>query len=131
MTAMAPHTPKLRRLLKRRQFVAAAQGRRASRPALTLQAAQNAEPEPGLGFTVTKKMGNAPARNRIKRRLRAAAEACAESFLPQHDYVLIGRRDALGQSFERLVADLRTLIPKVAGGQAARNEPSAFRNESR
>ena len=48
------------------------------------------------GFTVTKKTGNSPERNRIKRRLRAAVQGLRSTgFLPQHDYVLVGRREAL------------------------------------
>jgi len=69
--------------------------------------------EPGIGFTVTKKTGNSPERNRIKRRLRAAVTACARDFLPAHDYVLVGRREALSEPFAKLVADLGDLIVRV------------------
>jgi ribonuclease P protein component len=69
--------------------------------------------EPGIGFTVTKQTGNSPQRNRIRRRLRAAARACQSGFKPQHDYVLVGRPEALSIAFDRLVHDLGAAIPKV------------------
>ena len=59
-----------------------------------------------MGFTVTKQTGNSPERNRIRRRLRAAAKACENRFEAQHDYVLIGRRDV-------------TDLPPVAIGESA------------
>lgn len=103
----------LRRLTKRSQFLRAARGNRAGRSAFGLQTIASSEPTPGIGFTVTKKTGNSPERNRIKRRLRAAVTACADDFHPSHDYVLVGRREALGESFSRLVADLTTCIARV------------------
>jgi ribonuclease P protein component len=103
----------LRRLTKRAQFLNAARGQRAGRPAFSLQAIAAAEMAPGLGYTVTKKSGNSPERNRIKRRLRAAARACEPAFQPQHDYVLVGRREALGAKFGKLVSDLKSAIAKV------------------
>jgi ribonuclease P protein component len=103
----------LRRLLKRSEFLKAARGNRAGRSAFLLQAVESEPAEPGLGFTVTKKTGNSPERNRIKRRLRAAARACEASFRPRHDYVLVGRRDALSVPFDRLVTDLSSAITRI------------------
>jgi ribonuclease P protein component len=109
----------LRRLTKRAQFLNAARGKRAGRPALSVQAIAVAAETPGLGLTVTKKVGNAPERNRIRRRLRAAARACDSAFRPQHDYVLVARRDALTLPFPRIVSDLSSAIAKVhASGRA-------------
>ena len=113
MPAMAQSGRTLRRLTKRSQFLKAARGNRAGRSAFGLQAVAAPEPEPGIGFTVTKKTGNSPERNRIKRRLRAAAAACARDFVPAHDYVLVGRREALTEPFGKLVADLGALITRV------------------
>jgi len=110
---MAPKPDALRRLTKRSQFQRAARGNRAGRSAFGLQAVAAPMPEPGIGFTVTKKTGNSPERNRIKRRLRAAVTACARDFLPAHDYVLVGRREALSEPFAKLVADLGALIVRV------------------
>jgi len=114
MTAEQPlPKPKLRRLRRRSQFLKAARGNRAGRSAFGLQAVPSAEPDAGIGITVTKKVGNAPERNRMKRRLRAAAAACARDFVPGHDYVLLARREALSHPFDRMVADLGGLIVRV------------------
>lgn len=67
----------------------------------------------GLGFTVTKQQGNSPERNRIRRRLREAARACGNGFVPRHDYVLVGRRAALAVPFDRLVAELASSLHKI------------------
>lgn len=109
----------MRRLKKRSEFLRAARGRRAGRSAFVLQAVGSAIDEPGLGFTVTKKTGNSPERNRIKRRLREAARACEAGFRPRHDYVLIGRREALEQPFARLVSDLSGAIDKIHATKTA------------
>ncbi len=108
-----PKEAQLRRLRKRSEFLRVARGNRVGRSAFSLQANVTEAPEPGLGFTVTKQMGNSPERNRIRRRLRAAAEACAAAFEPQHDYVLVGRRDALSVPFARLVDDLANSLTKI------------------
>jgi ribonuclease P protein component len=114
MTA-APQTSGLRRLRKRAQFLNAATGQRTGRTAFSLQAIAvgDTEAEAGIGFTVTKKTGNSPQRNRIKRRLRAAVRACGTDFHVQHDYVLVGRRDALTLPFPKIVSDLSSAIAKV------------------
>lgn len=67
-----------------------------------------------VGFTVTKKVGNAVLRNRVKRRLRAAA---AEIFPAQGregtDYVVIGRAGTATRPFKALCADLAEAIAKL------------------
>lgn len=103
----------MRRLKKRTEFLRAAKGKRAGRAGFALQAVGVDEAEAGVGFTVTKKTGNAPERNRIKRRLRAAVMACADSFAPRHDYVLVGRREALALPFAALVTDLSLLLNRI------------------
>jgi ribonuclease P protein component len=128
MTAVDSAGRPLRRLRKRSQFLRAARGNRAGRSAFGLQAiaAPDAE-DAGLGFTVTKKTGNSPERNRIKRRLRAAAAACARDFVPAHDYVLVGRREALSEPFAKLVADLGALIKRVHAPRSADERSSSGR----
>jgi ribonuclease P protein component len=108
-----PQRDGFRRLSKRAQFLNAAKGLRAGRTALSLQAIAVSDETPGVGLTVTKKAGNSPERNRIKRRLRAAVRACGEMFQPQHDYVLVGRREALNAPFAKVVSDLSSAIAKV------------------
>ena len=103
----------LRRLRTRPEFLRAAGGQRVSRASFSLQAVASAQEQPGLGFTVTKKTGNSPERNRIKRRLRAAVRACATELKAQHDYVLVGRREALTLPFSKVVSDLSSAIAKV------------------
>ncbi len=104
----------MRRLKKRAEFMRVARGIRVGRSYFSLQAtAVAAADEPGLGFTVTKQMGNSPERNRIRRRLKAASLACAVGFKPQHDYVLVGRRDALYVPFDKLVGELAGALSKI------------------
>lgn len=67
-----------------------------------------------VGYTVTKKMGNAVARNRIKRRLREAVRFAAVAHaLPGHDYVIIARQAALGCVFSDLQRDIGFAFSKI------------------
>ena len=124
---MEQPTKPLRRLIKRSQFQRAARGNRAGRSAFGLQMVATEAAEPGIGFTVTKKSGNSPERNRIKRRLRAAVTACARDFVAHHDYVLVGRREALSEPFAKLVADLGALIQRVHTPRSSDERPSSGR----
>ena len=120
-------------LKKRREFLTVRGGRRWSAPAFLLEGRQRksecsaavsplssatspiaAASGPRFGFTVTKKMGNAVARNRIRRRLRAAiADLAPELADPTFDYVVLARRPALDCSFEQLRMDLRTAFERI------------------
>lgn len=113
MTTAEKGQSRLRRLKKRAEFVRAARGLRVGRSAFSLQAVPSQPEDPGLGFTVTKQQGNSPERNRIRRRLKEAARSCAADFLPQHDYVLVGRREALSLPFDRLTAELAAGLKKL------------------
>lgn len=67
-----------------------------------------------VGFTVSKKVGNAVERNRVRRRLRAAADKVLPAAgQPGRDYVVIGRKAALSRGFEDLVQDLKTAVTKA------------------
>jgi ribonuclease P protein component len=129
MTAGLAGSAGLRRLTKRGEFLRVARGGRAGRPNLALQAISVDQSLAGIGFTVSKKVGNSPQRNRVKRRLRAAVKACAGQFLPQHDYVLVGRPEALAASFGELVADLEKLIARVDVASPTRHRSSGRRNK--
>lgn len=62
---------------------------------------------PRLGITVTKKVGNAVVRNRIRRRIREAVRVkAADDMSPGTDYVIVARPDALTASFDTLSAEL-------------------------
>ncbi|MBB5753854.1 ribonuclease P protein component [Prosthecomicrobium pneumaticum] len=105
------------RLRKRPEFLAVAGGPRVSRRGFVLQKREHGAPDrpPRFGFTVTKKIGNAVVRNRIRRRLREAVRIAAPLHArPATDYVLVGRRAALDQAFAALVADLSTGLDALA-----------------
>ena len=94
---------------KRREFLrAAAKGKRAAKPGLVLQALALPGPEVRLGFTVTKKVGNAVIRNRARRRLKEAARLTLPGMaLTGWDLVLIGRDATAERPFTLLIDDLR------------------------
>lgn len=73
-----------------------------------------ARPMARVGFTVSKKVGNAVQRNRARRRLRAAADALMGRFASgQTDYVIIGRVQTLDRPFEDLLKDLEKALKRV------------------
>lgn len=79
-----------------------------------------------FGFTVTKKTGNAPERNRIRRRLREAVRQAGPT-LPGigGDFVLIGRREALTVPFGTLVNALSEAVRRLASGGGQPPRPKA------
>jgi len=73
-----------------------------------------ATPGPRFGFTITKKIGNAVVRNRIRRRLRSAlTQISGLAARPGNDYVIIARKPAAVQPFASLVADLKVAFERV------------------
>ena len=68
-----------------------------------------------VGYTVTKKVGNAVVRNRLKRRLRALArDLLPVRGLPGADHVLIGRSDGIERDFALLRGEFERALQKVA-----------------
>jgi len=86
-----------------------------SAAAFVLQGRERAdEGPPRVGFTVSKKVGNAVERNRVRRRLRETVRLSdAERFRAGNDYVLVGRRAALELSFARLAEDLASALNRI------------------
>jgi ribonuclease P protein component len=104
------------RLTRRAEFLrVAAKGRKAPAPGLVLQALPREDAGPArVGFTVTRKVGNAVVRNRARRRLRAAAQqVLAEQPLAGVDLVLIGRDATLRRPFPELIADLKGALART------------------
>ncbi|QIB34181.1 ribonuclease P protein component [Ancylobacter pratisalsi] len=108
----------MHRLVKRKDFLAAAAGLRANAGPLLLQARDRAdEAAPRIGLTVTKKHGNAVERNRIRRRLRAAVrDALPRAGRAGFDYVIVARRAALAAPFIDLVNDIERGIARLHSG---------------
>ena len=64
-----------------------------------------------VGFTVSKKVGNSVVRNRVKRRLRAAARnLMPKHSMPNHDIVIIGRKKAVEKTFTEILMDLKKAL---------------------
>lgn len=108
--------PKPGRLKRRAEFLrVAATGKKAAIGGVVLQAMPRQDAEPArLGFTVTKKVGNAVIRNRTKRRLREAARLLlAERPVAGFDLVLIGRNSTRTRNFITLQSDIRRALERT------------------
>ena len=105
----------MQRLRKRADFLAAATGTKVPAAAFVLQARKRGDDGPvRFGFTVTKKIGNAVERNRVRRRLREIVRRTnAARMRAGHDYVLIGRRAALTSAFERMAAEFEAALRRL------------------
>lgn len=118
------------RLRRRADFLRAQRGIRRTAPALTLEAIPTPEDfsKPGrlrVGFTATKKIGGAIARNRAKRRLRAAAVALLPLYGGEgNDYVLVARPATLTAPFAQLLDDLIVLLEGAHKRLARSERPS-------
>lgn len=108
---------KLERIKTRKEYLAiAATGRRWVTPAFVLQIKQSSDKErvPHVGFTVTKKVGNAVIRNRVRRRLKEAArEIFPLKASDGWEYVLIGRFACVDMAYERIKSDLKWALNKL------------------
>jgi ribonuclease P protein component len=106
----------LLRLTQRKDYLAANSGKRAPMPGFVLivRARGDADPAMRVGITVSKKVGNAVIRNRMKRRFRALArEVISAEGLPGADHVLIGRNGGIERPYAALKAELVKALAKV------------------
>ncbi|AOH86715.1 ribonuclease P protein component [Sphingomonas panacis] len=103
-------------MARRADFLAANAGKRAPMPGFVLlvRPRDDGDPAMRIGYTVTKKIGNAVVRNRMKRRLRALArDVLPESGVRGADHVLIGRNGGVERDFAQLRSELTKALAKV------------------
>ncbi|MDH7974814.1 ribonuclease P protein component [Sphingomonas sp. AR_OL41] len=113
-------------MTRRADFLAANSGKRAPMPGFVLlvRDREDGDPMMRIGYTVTKKIGGAVVRNRMKRRLRALArELLPESGVRGADHVLIGRAGGIERDFATLRGELVKALGKIARPARDRTQP--------
>jgi len=107
----------LRRLVRRSEFLAANAGKRVPMPGFVLlvRPREDGDSAMGVGFTVTRKIGGAVVRNRMKRRFRALArDVLPDLGQPGADHVLIGRSGGIERDYALLGTELRKALAKAS-----------------
>jgi len=103
---------------KRADFLAANRGLRVARPGFVLLARPNGGLGKRYGITVTKRIGNAVVRNRMKRRFRELLRAALPEYgLADHDHVLIAREGGVERDFAQLGEELSAALSRAAEGK--------------
>ena len=118
---------KIERMTTRPQFLAAAKGVSEARGAVVIQRLDRYDgiPTVRLGFTATRKVGNAVIRNRAKRRLREAARATVPRLaVPGSDYVFVARMGTADRPWDRLLDDVKSALTRLATQGAAGRGPA-------
>ena len=112
----------LHKLNRRADYLAARSGQRAHCAPFVIQAsARGDDAAPRIGITVTRKLGGAVIRNRIKRRLKhAISDGEGLGFRPGYDYVVIARSLAASAPFAALTSALKSGLKKVHARASAR-----------
>jgi ribonuclease P protein component len=113
---------KIERMTSRPQFLAAAKGVSEARGAVVIQRLdrQDGVTAIRLGFTATRKVGNAVHRNRAKRRLREAARAMVPLLaVSGSDYVFIARMGTADRPWDRLLDDVKSALTRLATPRSA------------
>ncbi len=117
---------------KRADFLAANRGLRNARPGFVLLTRPNGGLGKRYGITVTKKIGNAVVRNRMKRRFRELLWAALPGAgLPDHDHILIGRDGGVERDFAQLAEELGSALSRAAEGKGAPPRPPRQRRSPR
>ncbi len=110
------HKPRV--LTRRADFLAANRGIRIARPGFVLLVCPNGGAGQRFGITVTKRIGNAVVRNRMKRRFRVLLrEMIPTQGLADTDHVLIGREGGIERDFARLREELAAALARAAAGK--------------
>lgn len=119
----------MQRLRHRADFLAAAAAVKVATRGFILQMRDRRDDGPArVGFTVSKKVGNAVERNRVRRRLREVVRlASTETPHAGRDYVLVGRRAGLSAPFGGLVEDFRSALGRLEQGRGIASEPKLRR----
>ena len=120
----------MERLRKRADFLAAASGFKVPAALFVLQARDRNDRGPvRVGFTVSKKVGNAVERNRVRRRLREIVRLrSGDALRLGHDYVLVGRPAALTASFTDLVTEYERSLARL-GSAKTRSKPDSRKTD--
>ena len=141
MASTVPPTSRLQTLKKRAEFQRVRGGGRAQTSAFVIEGKLRTVPDGAaqtavfaqtarFGFTITKKVGNAVIRNRIRRRLREALMALPpQATRPDFDYVVVARLPAATQDFQALVGDLEKALTTLHKPGKARAPHSHARRE--
>lgn len=115
----------IRTLTKRADFLSANSGTRNARAGFVLLTRPNDGQGIRFGITVTKKIGNAVVRNRMKRRFRELLRAALPTAgLPDHDHVLIGRAGGIERDFHLMADELAKALERARDG---RGDPAGGR----
>lgn len=108
----------LRVLTRRGDFLAANRGTRVSRPGLVLLTRPNDGQGQRFGITVTKRIGNAVVRNRMKRRFRALLREMLPLYgMADTDHVVIGREGGVERDFALLRTELEAALARAKAGK--------------
>jgi ribonuclease P protein component len=131
------------RLKQRADFLAAAAtGAKIATAGFVLQGRNRDDAgPPRIGFTVSRKVGTAVERNRVRRRLREIVRH-SDGLRPGYDYVVVGRRTALNRPFDHMIEDFKNALGRLgrpavrqsavrATPQRAGDPPGTRRNKSR
>lgn len=111
--SLKPYPNRAARLRTRRDFLRLRGGRKTVRPGVVVQMAPSPDPtdQPRAGFTASRKVGNAVARNRSRRRLKEAVRHLLGQYgVPGHDYVFIARQQTAARPWTGLLDDVKSAL---------------------